>query len=118
MKNLWFRLKRLKWNIFTLYYASKDPRTPWQAKALITLMAAYIISPVDLLPGFVVPGLGYLDDLALITLGSQFVMKMLPVPVVSEAMYKAMNIRQSAKNWVWFAGLLLVLFLAYMLLKM
>ncbi|OPX85906.1 DUF1232 domain-containing protein [Pelotomaculum sp. PtaB.Bin117] len=117
MKSLWYWIKRLKSDIFTLYYASKDPRVPWRAKALLMLLAAYVISPVDFLPDFVIPGLGYIDDMLLIPLGAEFILKMIPAPVVSEAHFKAMHLVRKAKIWtdavLVFAVILLVLFFAY-----
>lgn len=122
MKSLWYRVKRLKSDILILYYASKDPRVPWQAKALVMLLAAYIISPIDLLPDFVFPGLGYIDDIVLVSLGSEFILKMIPEPVVSEARLKTMHLKRKAKSWtsavVVFAIILLTLVFAYRLLKM
>jgi Protein of unknown function (DUF1232) len=44
-----------------LYLASRDPRVPWHAKALSIFIAAYALSPIDLIPDFI-PVLGYLDD--------------------------------------------------------
>ena len=73
MKRLWYWLKRLKSDIFLLYLAFKDPRVPRQAKILLMLLAAYIISPIDILPDFVIPGLGYIDDLALISYVAGFI---------------------------------------------
>ena len=45
-----------------LYLAARHPRTLWYAKALAAFLAAYLLSPIDLIPDFV-PVLGYLDDL-------------------------------------------------------
>ena len=73
MKRLWNWLKRLKSDIFILYLAFKDPRVPQQAKILLMLLAAYIISPIDILPDFVIPGLGYIDDLVLISYVAGFI---------------------------------------------
>lgn len=76
------RIQHLKSDIFILYYASKDPRVPWQAKALVMLLAAYIISPIDLLSDFVIPGLGYIDDMVLIPLGAEVILKMIPETII------------------------------------
>ena len=46
-----------------MYLASRDPRVPWYAKAAAIAVAAYALSPIDLIPDFI-PVLGYLDDLA------------------------------------------------------
>jgi uncharacterized membrane protein YkvA (DUF1232 family) len=44
-----------------------DPRVPWNAKVLAGLAAAYLLSPVDLVPDFV-PVLGQADDLGVVLL--------------------------------------------------
>ena len=41
---------------------------PWYAKALAGCVAAYALSPIDLIPDFI-PVLGYLDDLIIVPLG-------------------------------------------------
>lgn len=43
---------------------ARDPRTSWRTKAVAGLVAAYIASPVDLLPD-VIPGVGGIDDVLL-----------------------------------------------------
>jgi uncharacterized membrane protein YkvA (DUF1232 family) len=48
--------------------AKPQPLRPWYAKALAAFLAAYLLSPIDLIPDFV-PVLGYLDDLVVISLG-------------------------------------------------
>ncbi len=44
-----------------------DPRVSWRRKAVLLGVIAYVISPIDALPD-VIPGIGQLDDLALIAL--------------------------------------------------
>ena len=41
------KLKRETW---LLYFAARDPRTPWYAKAFIACVVAYALSPIDLIP--------------------------------------------------------------------
>jgi uncharacterized membrane protein YkvA (DUF1232 family) len=77
------KAKQLKNEVYVLYQALKDPRTPWYAKALITLIAAYVLSPVDLIPDFI-PVLGYLDDIVLVTVVVLMVRKMIPKEVLEE----------------------------------
>ncbi len=60
-----------------LWIAARDPRTPWQAKALAALVAGYALSPIDLIPDFI-PVLGYLDDAILLPLGILLVVRMIP----------------------------------------
>ena len=45
----------------------RDPRVPARNKATLLLAAAYLMSPIDLIPDFV-PGLGQLDDLVVAAL--------------------------------------------------
>lgn len=42
--------RSLKRQTLTLYYATRDPRTPWYAKAVAALIVGYAISPIDLIP--------------------------------------------------------------------
>jgi uncharacterized membrane protein YkvA (DUF1232 family) len=36
-----------------VYLAARDPRTPWYVKALALGVAAYALSPIDLIPDFI-----------------------------------------------------------------
>ncbi len=67
----------LKRDIFALYLGARDPRVPWAAKLLATGIAAYALSPIDLIPDFI-PVIGYLDDLILLPLGIALVVRMIP----------------------------------------
>lgn len=53
----------------------RDPRTPRLPKLLVALACVYLVWPVDLLPDFVVPVLGYLDDATLLWLTLRFLLK-------------------------------------------
>ena len=57
--------RRIKRDGVTLWFALRDPRTPWWVKALAGLVVAYALSPIDLVPDFI-PVLGYLDDVLLL----------------------------------------------------
>eukprot|EP01030_Chromulinospumella_sphaerica_P001901 gene1901-1866_t len=48
-----------------LWFACRDPRTPWWLKALAFLVVAYALSPIDLVPDFI-PVLGFVDDVILL----------------------------------------------------
>jgi uncharacterized membrane protein YkvA (DUF1232 family) len=58
---------KLRFEVFTLYFAYRNPRTPWFAKIWAAIVVAYAFSPIDLIPDFI-PIIGYLDDLVLIPL--------------------------------------------------
>lgn len=66
-----------------LYLAARDPRVPWLAKALAIAVAAYALSPIDLIPDFI-PMFGYLDDLIIVPLGIALVVRMIPPSIMAE----------------------------------
>ncbi len=78
----------LKRETLVLYYAARDPRTPWHAKLLAGMVVAYALSPIDLIPD-VIPVLGYLDDVILIPIGIALALKLVPAPVLAEARIRA-----------------------------
>ncbi|HZX81575.1 MAG TPA: DUF1232 domain-containing protein, partial [Lysobacter sp.] len=51
-------------------------------------VAAYALSPIDLIPDFI-PVLGYLDDLLLVPLGVWLVIRLAPAAVVEAARARA-----------------------------
>ncbi|CEG25635.1 YkvA family protein [Bacillus sp. B-jedd] len=90
MQRLKLWAKKLKKHIMILYFAVKDPRTPWYAKGFAALVAAYALSPIDLIPDFI-PVLGYLDDVILLPIGIWFALKLIPAEVRLDAASKADN---------------------------
>ncbi|WP_370635716.1 YkvA family protein [Salinicola sp. DM10] len=66
-----------------VWLAARDPRTPWWARGLALVVAAYAVSPIDLIPD-VIPVLGYLDDVVLVPLGIWLVLKGIPPNVMNE----------------------------------
>lgn len=107
------RARRLKIDIYAVYLAYKDPRTPWPAKALALCTAAYAVSPIDLIPDFI-PALGYVDDLLLLPLGIMLAVKLIPPAVYDECKAKALqkNFKDIPFKWIgalavviiWIAG--------------
>lgn len=71
-----------------VYHVARDPRTPRTARLLALLVAAYALSPIDLIPDFI-PVLGLLDDLILIPLGLALVVRMVPAEVLASAREQA-----------------------------
>lgn len=82
------RARGLKREVYALYFACRDPRVPWYAKALAVVIVGYAFSPIDLIPDFI-PILGYLDDLVLIPLGVMAVRALVPAPVLDECRERA-----------------------------
>jgi uncharacterized membrane protein YkvA (DUF1232 family) len=60
-----------------------DPRVPTSRKALLGLAAAYLVSPVDLIPERV-PLLGAVDDLAVVVLAVDLFLEGIPASLVNE----------------------------------
>ena len=77
------RARELGADSYALYRAARDPRVPWYAKLLAGAVAAYAVSPVDLIPDFI-PVLGMLDDLVIVPLGIALALKMIPSDVMNE----------------------------------
>jgi uncharacterized membrane protein YkvA (DUF1232 family) len=82
------RARTIKRDTYALYLASRDPRTPWYAKVFIAGVAAYALSPIDLIPDFI-PVLGYLDDLILVPLGIALAVRMVPEDVLIDCRARA-----------------------------
>ena len=80
--------KQLKQHTLTVYFAARDPRTPILVRALAVFVAAYALSPIDLIPDFV-PVIGYLDDLLLVPLGLALVVRLTPPEVLASARAQA-----------------------------
>jgi uncharacterized membrane protein YkvA (DUF1232 family) len=78
----------LKAQLLTLWFARSHPDTPWYAKALAVLVAAYAFSPIDLVPDFI-PVLGYLDDAVIVPLGIWLALRLIPEQVLAESRVKA-----------------------------
>lgn len=75
--------RKIKTDVHAVWLAARDPRTPWYAKFLALAIAAYAVSPIDLIPDFI-PVLGYLDDLIIVPLGIMLVVKLIPKEVMAK----------------------------------
>jgi uncharacterized membrane protein YkvA (DUF1232 family) len=75
--------RALKRDVVALWLAARDPRTPTGAKLVAGLVAAYALSPIDLIPDFI-PVLGYLDDLLLVPAGIWLAVRMIPDELLAE----------------------------------
>jgi uncharacterized membrane protein YkvA (DUF1232 family) len=80
--------RAIKRDVLALWIAARDPRTPLLAKAVAAAVAAYALSPIDLIPDFI-PVLGYLDDLLILPLGIALAVWLIPAPLLAEYREKA-----------------------------
>ena len=83
--------KHLKQHTITVYFAARDPRTPLLVRALAVFVAAYALSPIDLIPDFI-PVIGYLDDLLLVPVGLALVVRLTPPEVLESARTQAQQV--------------------------
>src|SRR5512140_1200338 len=88
LENLKSRARALQTETYALYLAARSPQTPWFAKALVFLVVAYALSPIDLIPDFI-PVLGYLDDLIIVPAGIALALKLIPSEVMEQAREQA-----------------------------
>lgn len=79
---------RLRRDAHMLWIAARDPRTPLPAKLIGGFVAAYALSPIDLIPDFV-PLLGLLDELIIVPIGLFAAVKLIPDPLLDEFRSKA-----------------------------
>jgi uncharacterized membrane protein YkvA (DUF1232 family) len=73
----------VKRDVVALYFAARDPRVPWYAKAVAAAVAAYALSPIDPIPDFI-PVLGHLDELVVVPLGIILAIKLISPEVMAE----------------------------------
>jgi len=97
----WARV--LRRDVVALSFAARDPATPWHARVVAACVAAYALSPIDLIPDFV-PVLGYLDDLIIVPLGIWLAIRLIPPAVLHAARMRA----ESAPRLVSRTGLAMV----------
>ena len=84
--------RRIKQDAVMLWFAYKDPRTPWLPKIICMLAVAYALSPIDLIPDFI-PVLGFIDDAILLPALIWLAVRLLPLEVVTTS-------RLSAQEWM------------------
>jgi len=80
-----------------VYIAAKDHRTPYSAKILAFVVAAYALSPIDLIPDFI-PVLGLLDDLILLPAGISLVVRLIPQDLLNQFRRQARALDKPGTN--------------------
>jgi uncharacterized membrane protein YkvA (DUF1232 family) len=102
-----------------LYFAFRDPRVPWYAKAVAGAVAAYALSPIDPIPDFI-PIVGHLDELVVLPLGIMLAVRLIPPELLAEHRAAAIAAEGRPKSrvaavviiaiWVVAAGFLIWIF--------
>ncbi|WP_213980539.1 YkvA family protein [Sphingomonas sp. dw_22] len=96
---------RIRTEAHAVWLAARDPRTPLAAKLVGLLVAAYALSPIDLIPDFI-PVLGLVDDAILIPLGVWLFERLIPADQFAEHRARAAEETRRPVSW---GGVLIVL---------
>jgi len=86
----------VKRDVVAIWIAARDPRVPWYAKTLGAAVAAYALSPIDLIPDFI-PVLGYLDDLIIVPAGVLLTVRLIPAVLMAEFRAQAARRRPTSR---------------------
>ena len=123
MTRLWQRLRFWARLVLrdglALYVAARDPRTPWYAKLLALIVAAYALSPIDLIPD-VIPVLGFFDELILLPIAIALIARLMPADIMAESRTVAQTMLEKPRSkaeaatiiGIWVSGLGAVLWWA------
>jgi uncharacterized membrane protein YkvA (DUF1232 family) len=66
-----------------LYRLARDPRVPRRNKFVLAAVAGYVVIPFDLIPDWI-PGLGQLEDLALVIVALDGLLNKVPDEIIEE----------------------------------
>lgn len=91
--------RALKRDVVALWIAAGDPRTPLRAKWVAGAVAAYALSPIDLIPDFI-PVLGYLDDLLIVPLGIALAIRLIPPALMAEFRVRATDRTARPRSYI------------------
>ena len=74
----WVSIFKFRRELAIAWRTFRHVATPTHVKALLVLAVLYVVSPIDLIPD-VVPVLGWLDDIGVVTILLSTAQKLLPV---------------------------------------
>jgi uncharacterized membrane protein YkvA (DUF1232 family) len=61
----------------------RDPRVPPRSKAVLVVVAAYLASPIDVIPDMI-PGVGQLDDIVIAAFALDYMINQVPAEILKE----------------------------------
>lgn len=72
---------------------------PWLAKLVTACTAAYLLSPIQLIPSFI-PVIGFLDDLLVVVVAAKLLRRIIPADVLAESrlLAEAAEMRRSEEK--------------------
>ena len=104
-------VNRIKVDSLALWFALRHPETAFIVPALLWLVVAYALSPIDLIPDFI-PVIGLLDDLVILAIAIFFGVRLLPVRVIDRCRALALQfVERNKQQPTIFIGAFLVIFL-------
>jgi len=82
-----------------LCFAFKHPRVHWYARVVAACTAAYVFSPIQLIPSFI-PVIGFLDDFLVVFLGVKLLKRIIPAEVLAECreLAEAAEVQRKEQN--------------------
>lgn len=90
--SVWADLKnvaqRMRHDVLTVYFVARDSRTPLLLRVLAYAIAAYGLSPIDLIPDFI-PILGHLDEILLLVFAVRWILRHAPNNVLRDSRMQA-----------------------------
>jgi uncharacterized membrane protein YkvA (DUF1232 family) len=102
--------RQIKRDVHALFLTAQDPRVPWYAKVAAIAVAAYALSPIDLISDFI-PIVGYLDDLLIVPLGILLAVKLVPAALMEEFRIAAASADGERALGRWGAAIIVMLWL-------
>jgi uncharacterized membrane protein YkvA (DUF1232 family) len=90
--------ERLQKEALAIYFVFKHPGVPWYAKFVAACAAAYLLSPIQLIPSFL-PGIGFLDDLLVLFLSSRLLRRIVLPGVLEDcrALAEAVELKRQER---------------------
>ena len=90
------RAQYLQKQAHVFYFVFKHPRALWYGRLIAICAAAYVLSPIQLIPNFI-PVIGCLDDVLVILLAARMIQRVTPPDVLAECRELA-NAAETRRN--------------------
>src|ERR1700704_4468666 len=90
-------VRQLQKEAYVFYLVFKHPRTPWYARLVAACSAAYLFSPIQLIPSFI-PVIGFMDDVLVLFLGAKLLYRITPPDVLKECRERAEAVATQRKE--------------------
>ena len=89
--------QRLQTEALVYYFVFKHPRVTWFPQWGAACVAAYLLSPVQLIPSYI-PVIGFLDDIFVLFLGVKLLRRIIPIDVFAECRQRAEVVEAERKE--------------------